>query len=550
MSSREWSDQQRDIFAWFAEDRERLAAQLAAQPDCNPNFLLGQARAGTGKTTTIVEAIEHAPDRYVLLAAFNSSTRDELKKRVPKKPGRRIATLHGVGLGIVADNWPGLDTEPNKRRGADLAAQAVGDDAPDEIVKLVYKLAQWGKSLHPFAKPEHLARIAQERGCAPDHTFEEAGWSVESIARAAHRAMELALERPAKGGIDFDDMVYIPVRMEWARPRYDLVVVDEYQDMGNALLMLARRVCRRRLCFVGDDFQSVYSFRGADAKFIANLMQRLRPFTLPLTTTYRCPRAVVELAQQLVPDYTAAPTAPEGLVEAIHEAAIPTRAEPGDFILSRVNAPLAKWCLALIRARKPACVEGRDIASGLLRIVRETHAETVPALLPALEEWRVAEIDAIRDEADDPDDRFTKAREATVNDTVECLRILADGLLLVRQLVERIESIFVDREDAAKGTPRVRLMTVHRAKGLEARRVFVLIDTLYPRKSEGDEEERHIHYVAITRAMEHLLLASQTPERAHLVGTPAFRGDRDDEDDDAQGEMFKDDDEEDDDAGE
>ena len=546
--NREWSDQQRDIFAWFGGDRDRLAAQLAAQPDCNPDFLLGQARAGTGKTTTIVEALSYARERSILLAAFSKTTKEELRRRVPS-PAIRVATLNGVGLGIVLQNWPGVPSEPNPRRSMDLATRAAGEDTNHEIIKLVWQLARWGKTLHPFAKVESLVRIAEERGCEPDHSWAESGWTVEAVARAAHRAMELAKERPIEGGIDYDDQVFLPLVMGWVRPRYDLVVVDEYQDMGNALLMLARRLCKRRLCFVGDDRQAIFGFRGADARFIENMMKRMQPFVLPLNYTYRCPKSVVELAQKLVPDYHAAPSAPEGKVEAIHEMQIPALAQAGDFVLSRTNAPLARWCLALIRASKPAIIEGRNVVSKLLRIVRGTQAQTIAEFLPALEAWRKEEEAAIRADGDPNEDKFIKARLDTVGDTVDCLRILADGLLLTRELVQRVESMFAKKDegdDERRG--KVRLMTIHRAKGLEARRVMLLIDTLYPKKSERDPEEQNMHYVAITRAMEHLLLASQTPERAHLVGTPAFRGDRDDEDDGAQGEMFKDDDEEDDDA--
>src|SRR4051812_38185721 len=104
--AREWSSQQQDIFTEFKDGRSNLVIR---------------ARAGTGKTTTIIEAISYAPEEKILLAAFNKKIAEELKDKL-KNPKAEAKTLHSLGFGFVRRNWPGvrLDNE----RADKLARQA------------------------------------------------------------------------------------------------------------------------------------------------------------------------------------------------------------------------------------------------------------------------------------------------------------------------------------------------------------------------------------------------------------------------------------------
>jgi DNA helicase IV len=93
-----------------------------------------------------------------------------------------------------------------------------------------------------------------------------------------------------------------------------LVIIDEAQDMNASQLLLAMKSCKKggRIAVVGDDRQAIYGFRGADSNSLDRLKGELVAHELGLTTTYRCPKVVVAGAARLVPDYTAAPAAPEG----------------------------------------------------------------------------------------------------------------------------------------------------------------------------------------------------------------------------------------------
>jgi superfamily I DNA/RNA helicase len=101
----------------------------------------------------------------------------------------------------------------------------------------------------------------------------------------------------ARKGIDFTDMIFLPVANNWIRPQYDMVVVDEAQDMNTCQLAIAQGLARNRVVVVGDDRQAIYGFRGADSGSLDRLKDELKATELGLTTTYRCGRGIVALAQ-------------------------------------------------------------------------------------------------------------------------------------------------------------------------------------------------------------------------------------------------------------
>jgi superfamily I DNA/RNA helicase len=121
--------------------------------------------------------------------------------------------------------------------------------------------------------------------------------------------------------IDFDDMILFPLiknlRVKFGK---DVIFLDEAQDLSRARQALARKFLKPsgRLVIVGDDRQAIYGFSGADAAALDNLVQSMNATVLPLSITWRCPKAVVSLAQTIVPDIEAAPTAPEGVVSTVH----------------------------------------------------------------------------------------------------------------------------------------------------------------------------------------------------------------------------------------
>lgn len=481
-NSPKWSEQQVAIFEKFKTGKGNVVVR---------------ARAGTGKTTTILEGIGYAPEGKILLAAFNKKIAEELKFKL-KNPAAEAKTLHSIGFGFVLRNWSG--TQLDETRGERLARQVL-PNAPDPIINLVKRLAEKGKNIDPNPTLLRMVDIAYQFDLDPDEEWEEDGWTVESVAQAAMKAMDLAAQKD--GTIDFNDMIFVPVRNKWIRGRYDLVVIDEAQDMNACQIMIARGVCKPggRIFVVGDDRQAIYGFRGADSGSIDRLKEELKATELGLTITYRCPQNVVSLAQRLVPDYKAAPTAPNGEIsdtvfDKLHELA-----DRGNFVLSRKNAPLAKVCLRLLKHGKRAMIEGKDIGKGLISIIKKVKGRSIPDFLERLTKWEDRQAARLRATGKES----AEAKIEIVKDQAETLRALAEGVAGLKELQTRIETLFTETP-GGKGDYII-CSSVHKSKGLESDTVFVLRETLYP-GGRGNLEEQNIEYVAITRAKRKLVWVS------------------------------------------
>jgi DNA helicase-2/ATP-dependent DNA helicase PcrA len=479
-----------------------------------------EAYAGTGKTTTILRAIDLAPEDAIWLATFGKRNQEELDGRVTN-PRATARTIHSLGKGAITENWGYVKVANRFDREDDLAAQVTAG-MPYGAKRLVGKLCTKARELAPFATFQDVVDIALDFDLAPPAGD---GLSVEAVARATMAAMDIAAKvKPIKTGIDFADMLYLPMRNGWLKPQFDLVVVDEYQDLTLAQLLFCRKVCHSygRIVLVGDKHQAIYAFRGAGGSEVAKLMANLQPEELKLPKTYRCPRKVVAIAEPFAPGYTVDESAPEGIVDQLAVEKLVETAQAGDFILSRANAPLMPVALALLRADKPATIRGRDIARGLVSLVKRLATgdakHSIPAFLNKVRTWRLKETDrAVNMKRDD--------LIPGIEDKAETLNCLAGSSTSVPHLLTRLDTLFTD-----SATEGVVLSTVHKVKGLEADRVFILRKTfLRPTPcrcghqhngpcrrcvncpemrvdSEKVQEERNLMYVAVTRAKQHLTM--------------------------------------------
>lgn len=500
-----WSPQQAELFRLFVGP---LPAGVTVRP--GPRHVLVRARAGTGKTTSIVELVRQVLARWprlsVVACAFNKEIATELEGRLPR--GALARTLHSLGLEAQQD---GRKLRVDTKRDARLAAEVCGARVPESdgftdvmlvpktAVKLVRKLFVLGKECAPLAQSAaDLADLQEHFDLVPDAELEATAPTLTAawVRERAYEAMVLAAEYD--GTIAFSDMVYRAVRLNLARPRFDLVIVDEAQDMNPGQLILAMRLVKPtgRVLVVGDDRQGIYAFRGAATGALDDLKRQLEAAEVPLTVTRRCPRAVVRLAAALVPDFTAAPDAPEGEVLELPEGNLVGEVRPGDFVLSRTNAPLLATCLRLIARGVPAQVRGKDVGKGLSDLVTRSKAKDLEELERWVEAWSTKELKRARRLPEDRAERLAQ----DINDKADALRAVADAVDTVPELLTRLETLFSDAVGSG-----VLLSTVHKAKGLEADRVFLLEKTF---TRQGDEED-NIRYVALTRAKRCLTLVTE-----------------------------------------
>jgi superfamily I DNA/RNA helicase len=478
---REWSPEQKRIFS------------ECAHPDGN---VIIEALAGTGKTTTIVEGGKYAPERSILYSAFNKRIEEELNLRLGEVRNAQSKTLHGLGFKFVRDAYPRirLDKESKIKRADYITGEVVPYGCPDVVRKLVTKLHTKAREIEPHAtEAEQLLDLAYRFDCVPDNGWAASGWDDKFVTEMGVQALEFAAKKiECPSGIDFSDMIFLPVRNKWIKKCYDLVFVDERQDMTAAQLELAVGASRGRVVLVGDRNQAIYGFRGADTNSFDRLKDELDAKVLELNTTYRCGKAIVELAQEFVPKFQAGPNNPPGEVLSIGIDKLVPMATGGDFILSRVNAPLVSVAMSLLRNQKRARIAGRDIGQGLKTIIRKMNATSIPNLLEKLvlwEEKQVIRLMAAKKEA----------QIDMVRDQAETIAVLAQDARSVQEMEQRIDALFTDDGLGQAGV--ITCSSVHRSKGLEAKRVFILRDTL----RDFDQEEKNIQYVAITRAKETLV---------------------------------------------
>jgi len=491
-SQRTWSPLQIPIFEEFKNGLRNFAVE---------------ARAGTGKTTVIQHGISLAPEQKKVYLAFNKKNVLEAKEKISDE-NCQIMSLNGLGYRFVRSNWKMAkpdDAVEGERIYASVAAtketqKFAKNDTPIACIKQIVSFA---KNTKPFGKLEDIVDMATARNFRPEQRFEEKGWDVALCCQVAIKAMEAARNRDRLNRISFDDQIWLPLVMSWARPWFDLVVVDECQDMNYSQLLLAQRSCKPkgRIVVVGDIRQCIYSFRGADVGGMERLKRELNAATFPLTVTYRCPQTVVDLAKILVPDYVAHETAPAGSVREIAEERLAFDAIPGDAVLSRTNAPLMKGCLAMIRRNVPAYIEGRDVGATLLSIHDKMGGRDCQSYLEALDSWGAEKIGRL---VGDPDSDQFKNSLQTVEDQVATLSALAEDAKQVSDIRNRLTTIFQDSDKAAYKA--VVFSTVHKAKGLEWGRVFLLRDTFKSCSWDAKvTENNNIAYVAITRAKNSLV---------------------------------------------
>jgi DNA helicase II / ATP-dependent DNA helicase PcrA len=468
---RSWSNYQHDIF------KDIESGKGNTQVD---------AFAGSGKSSSIVEGFYHMPfGTQALMCAFAKPIQTELEKKAPD--GVTVLTLHSLGYRAARKVFTrvGKPDDKGEKLGGFIKAERGDDPETYDLRDNLAKAVSLCKG-YLAESPTEIDPILDR------HDIDTCGESREGFITSVMKVMSACKKDTLR--MDFDDMIWFPNVHPIPLEKYGMVFIDEAQDLNLAQINLALMSAgtNGRVISVGDERQAIYGFRGADSNAIQNIVSRCNSKRLPLSVTYRCAKSIVSLAQTLVPGLEAAPNAEEGMVTEIGDSQIEKLVAPGDFILSRTNAPLLKWCLTLLKARVPANIQGRDLGKSLYAMIKKSKAKDVDSFLGWLEEWKQIEVE-----------RLVKAKRdaSVIEDKAECLSVLCEGTRNLEEVKDNLDKLFKDGDDHS----RVILSTTHRAKGLERNRVFLLRNTYKPAKGI---EEQNLYYVGITRAKKELYLVS------------------------------------------
>ena len=476
-----------------------------------------EAVAGAGKTTTLLTGLPLMTrlEERVFLGAYNSKMADELKSRVAKLELKSVyaSTFHSAGFRQLKFSFKDKALRNDGKKVQRIVDEMV-QSRPDlmlvspAVAGVVSMAKQRGLgALVAAGNPndnfvwEAMIEHFNLAGDLPENFRMD---QLVGFARAVLKRSNADLDV-----IDFDDMVYLPLLLKLRMLKHQWVLIDEAQDTNPTRRALAAAMLAPggRLVAVGDPHQAIFGFTGADNDSLDLIATQFNATKLPLSVSYRCPKAVVAAARMFVSHIEPADTAAEGEFTSMDYASIVDMANGGDAILCRYNKYLVSTCFALIRAGKSAKIEGRAVGNGLMKLAqRWKSVKYLSALVDKLEDYRTRETEKALA-------KKQEARADNVNDLVDTLRVLIDRALYedanatLDHLWALIDRLFGD-DVSADDT--VTLCSVHRSKGLEFDTVFILgLNELMPSpfvtQAWALEQEVNLQYVAVTRAKHTLI---------------------------------------------
>jgi superfamily I DNA/RNA helicase len=514
--------------------------------------------AGSGKTATIVASAQLMDERERnLMCAFNTVIQQELAESMAELPVH-VRTIHSIGKEMIEAELE-VEVEPKWWKPDKVVKEVVADwDIDDgdyyarKSLKEMIDIAR--KTLTDPGDEESLKKTAEHYGVQWFDFFPDA------VAHGMYVHSETVKEA---GIVDFTDMVYLPlawgVAQNWED--YDWVFVDEAQDLNACQRRLVQEIVAEngRSMYVGDRHQAIYGFNGADTQSVKRIIKETEAETLPLTICYRCPKSHIERAQAIVPEIEPAPGAEEGIFTARLEENLPELVREGDLILSRRSDPLITWCTRLIQNRISAYVRGADLSSKVKDDIREVKkalqkkgttrtgtgaianktsgrgangegrggTETAEGMRSGIVGTASVPEGVRENEEETFQEVFLRELEASglrrrkkmIKEGKDRKRItqLGDRIKAIKSVVESfpvesIEDVFERVNQIFQETDRsVELSTVHKAKGREASRVFLLRPEDMPLRFGGEEpwemeQEMNLKYVALTRATESVIV--------------------------------------------
>lgn len=487
MSTFKPSKYQKAIFNWIKND--------------SGNAII-QAVAGSGKTTTIISASKLVPkDKKSIFVAFNKAIANELKKRLPSNVEAR--TLHSFGYGLFYSNSNIKITLDNNKLFMIIKAVLTDKGYVEESVDFKERLLFMLK-LIPLLKAfavdytnyDEISEVMATKGFEEDLDDKGQDLIKEILDRCKNNIKT----------IDYDDMIWIPVINNFKSKEYDWVFVDETQDLNKVQFELIKKMCNgnTRIVGVGDKYQSIYAFRGADSNSMNNFKEYFKAKELPLSICYRCPKTHVNMAKTIVSEIEPFKDAKEGIIETLSLSNATNKMETEDLVLCRTNAPLVKVAFRLIREDKKAVIRGRDIGKGILNLINRYKVVNIEDLEIKVNNFRELQENKLRLIEEGKYDKRKRNSLLSIIDTCDTVLVLIDNVETITELKQKVSTIFSDDIEG------IVCSSIHKAKGLEANKIFIINYELMPhpmaKTDEELEQERNIEYVALTRSKSELYI--------------------------------------------
>ena len=280
------------------------AQQEAVDTLSGPLLIL--AGAGSGKTKTLIQRIANllahgVPPSSILAVTFTNKAANEMRERLGVNLPY-MGTFHGICVKILR-----MESE-----AAGLPKDFVIYDADDQISLIRRVMKTLNLSDNKNLKPKSIQSIIsseKNHGNGPEEYAANAFYPNQQQIAKIFAAYEK--EKQKAGALDFDDLLLktlelfannLEVREKW-RHKFEHILIDEYQDTNTIQYQLVKLIVneKRNICVVGDDWQSIYSWRGAD---FTNILNFERDFpgakVIKLEQNYRSTGNILTASQKVI----------------------------------------------------------------------------------------------------------------------------------------------------------------------------------------------------------------------------------------------------------
>lgn len=479
------------------------------------------AVAGAGKSTTLklVARIlaEHGfRPSQIKICVFGKANSLDLIAKFGKAWAGSISTLHSAGwklirshlqikveeqISVTKNKYKWITQElglikGRKSRRSLLRDRKIIENSSDflkliDLVRLC-DVPVTARTIKQLAKHYELEKIGKPAAVAH--------WIRECLKVGEQQAIN-------KICFDYVEQVWLPghwnLGEELTFTPYKFILLDECQDLNQAQLKLVQILTGEtgRILSVGDPRQAVFGFAGADDNSYYNVVKATRAKELPLSICYRCPTSHIELVRKIFPDIPIqpAPEAKAGIIEQIGEDQIYKYLQKGDMVLGRKTAPLVSLCIRLIGRGQSAIVKGKNIGEALekeLEEITKLASYSWKYFSTTLEEYRLIKTGQYR--GLDNEEQLIE----TINDKLNAIETIYQSnpqAKNIEDLKAEIAKLFSDNNAP------ITLSTCHRAKGLEAERIFVWQPEDLPLLWRNQQpwqlkQEYNLLYVTLTRS--------------------------------------------------
>ena len=274
--------------------------------------LLVLAGAGSGKTKVLTTRIAYLIEKenispYNILAiTFTNKAAKEMQARVIKLVGdyaknMQISTFHSFGLRILRENYEKLGYDRN-------FVIMDSDDSLTVVKKILKELDLDSKQFNPNGIRNKISSCKNEL-VSPNEYEKYASSEYEKVVLEVYRKYEEKLKN--NNSVDFDDLLILPIKLfemdesilDKYQEHFKYILVDEYQDTNKAQYVLTKLLASkyRNLCVVGDENQSIYSFRGANYRNILNFEKDYKEAkVIKLEQNYRSHQNILDAANDVI----------------------------------------------------------------------------------------------------------------------------------------------------------------------------------------------------------------------------------------------------------